>query len=136
MNYNFDKSGNIQELTKEELVEADKNSSVLIKNTGKLSDGTPYWAYIAVRPSKYKEFIQATKAQLPICLTEYGVILECGFEETVPDEIMEKMKELYEYDEHYMDNLARDIRASKAIFLKEQEDKRINDIVTMLKKKS
>lgn len=135
MIYTFDKYGDISSLTETQLKEADKDSSIFVKNTGRLKDGTPYWAYVAVRPSKYAIFMQAVATKTPLMLEEYGEIVECGFDEEVPHEVQEDMKALYGYDEHFMDDLARDIRKERAIFLKNQEDKRIEAIVAMLKKK-
>jgi len=46
------------------------------------------------------------------------------------------MKREYNCNENFLAVLATDIKAAQGLFLKQQEDMRISDIVAMLKKKT
>ncbi len=136
MTYQFDKSGKLKVMTEEELLAADAHSSVIELDRGALEDGTLYWAYIAVKPSKHKEFKCITAEHKPIILTDYGSILKYGFDKQVPDSIKEEMQRDYDCDDNFLTTLANDIKKEQGTFLKQQEDMRIGDIVAMLKRKS
>ena len=133
MAYQFAKNGTLKDLTAEELAAADADSSVIELNQGILNDGTPYWAYIAVTPSRYKDFKRLTADHQPILLTEYGNILKFGFDDRVPTSVREEMKHNHGWDDTFLTTLAADVKAAQATFLKQQEDMRIADIVSMLK---
>ena len=60
--YQFDKSGKLIPPSPDELLAADANSSIIVLDRGKLKSGNPYWAYVAVKPSKYAEFMRKAKA--------------------------------------------------------------------------
>ena len=133
MAYQFGKDGTLKDLTAEELAAADADSSVIELNHGTLNDGTPYWAYIAVKPSRYKDFKRLTADHQPIRLTEYGNILKFGFDDLVPTSVREEMKQKHGCEDAFLTTLAADVKAAQATFLKQQEDMRIADIVSMLK---
>lgn len=135
MSYQFEASGRLKEMTDEELAEADKGPPVIVRYTGMLDDGTPYWAYIAVKPSKYKEFMAAVRGDAPLMLIDYGEVLECGFGDTIPEDVTAKMRRDYGFDENCMEKLKKEIREAQLEFLKDQEDRRIAGIVAMLKHK-
>jgi hypothetical protein len=133
MIYQFEKNGRLKAMTPDELLAADADSSVIELNQGTLDDGTPYWAYIAVTPSKYHEFKRLTAAHQPFRLDAYGTILRYGFATDVPADVKEHMKQECGCDEHFLVKLASDLKKAQAKFLNEQEDTRIRDIVAMLK---
>jgi len=136
MSYQFEKSGKLKKYTAEELAEADKTSSMLALDQGMLEDGkTPYWAYIAVKPSKFEEFIKITAARQKMNLADYGEILEYGFDAQVPESVQETMKSKYGFDKDYKTKLVDKVKQAQAEFLKSQENQRLGDIVAMLKKK-
>jgi len=136
MAYKFAKDGTLKDMTAEELAAADADSSVIELNQGILNDGTPYWAYIAVKPSRYKEFKRLIAEQQPILLTEDGNILKFGFDEIVPTSVREEMKQEHGWDDKCLTTLTAEVKAAQGTFLKQQEDMRIADIVSMLKKKN
>ncbi len=136
MSCKFEKDGTLKEMTTEELAAADAHSSVIEFDHGTLEDGTPYWAYIAVTPSKYKEFKRITAEHQPILLTDYGNILKYGFDKQVPDSVKEEMNREYGCNDNFLTSLANDLKKEQRVFLKKQEETRITDIVTMLKQKS
>jgi hypothetical protein len=135
MAYQFEPSGKIKVPTAEELAASDADSSVIVLSCGAIEDGTPYWAYISVKPSKYQEFMRESDLHKPINFDDYGVILKCGLEEDVPDSIKEEMKREHGVDENYLARLRDDVLKAQATFLTAKESKRIGDIVAMLKKK-
>jgi hypothetical protein len=135
MNYHFDKSGKIMPPSAEELAVADAEVDIIVLDTGTFEDGTPYWAYVGIKPSKYSTFMGMTSQQKLIAFEDYGTILKHGFEKEVPAHIKEEMKNNHNFDEHYIERLRKDIIDTQTVFLKQQEAKRINDIVSMLKNK-
>jgi len=135
MAYEFDTSGKIKPLTAAELEAADVDSYILVLIQGLLKSGRPYWAYLAVKPSKYKEFLQANKENKSIRHKDYGKVIKRGFDKNVPLVVQEEMKAKYGFDENYIENLTQKIKSAKTEFLKQQDDKKISDIVAMLKKR-
>lgn len=135
MSYQFEESGKLKEMTAEELAKADNGIPMIILTTGSLEDNTPYWAYVEVKPSRYKEFMNSSESGKILALDDYGSVIKYGFEEEVPLHVKEEMARLHGCDEDYMKKLAEKIRKAQTEFLKEQENKRISGIVTMLKNK-
>lgn len=136
--YIFEKSGKLKQLTDAELAEYDSDSSVIICSCGTSSDGRPYWLYLAVKPSKYKEYKRLSAQHTMIRFSDYGKILRRGYGEEVPAEVKQEMKEKYGCDDNYVEWLRRDIEKERTVFLKDQEEKenkRIGDIVAMMKQK-
>ncbi len=123
-------------MTAEELRAADAHSSVIELDRGRLENGTPYWAYVAVRPSRYKEFKRVTAEHRPFRLRDYGIVLKHGFDEAVPLSIKEEMKRDYGCADSFLVALAADVRKAQAAFVREREHLRIGNIVAMLKKQN
>lgn len=136
MAYQFDNMGKLRQLTAQELAEADKDSSVIVEDKGTMANGEPYWVYIAVKPSKYAEFMQLTSQRKPLNMYEYGKLLAYGFESEVPAAVKAEMKVRYGCDDNFMTTLAKEVREAQTEFIKQQETQRISDIVAMLKKKA
>ena len=89
-------------------------------------------------PSKYREFRELAARREIVCFEEYGEVLYYGYERRVPDAIRQEMAEEYGIDEEYMRWLIEDGELARRLFLKEKEaedDKRIGEIVAMLKKR-
>jgi len=136
MAFQFDPSGVIKPPTAEELQAADANGEVVVVlDRGTLEDNSPYWAYVAVKPSKYTEFMQLGKTRQPKRIADYGDILRYGFDDDVPDSVRQEMKAEHGYDEAFEDKLGETIKAERMNFLKQKETQRIGDIVAMLKQK-
>lgn len=137
MSYRFDPSGKLQEPTEDELrsADADPGAAVIVLDDGVLPDGSPYWLYIAVRPSKYKEFLRLVRSRAPLCFADYGTVLRYGFESEVPAGVQEEMGRQYGCDDAFMAKVATEVKAAQQLFLRQQEEKRLTDIVAMLKKK-
>jgi eukaryotic-like serine/threonine-protein kinase len=131
----FYKSGKFKHITEEELQKADADSSVIVYDDGTLDDGKPYWLYIAVTPSKYAEFMELTSNGKKIVYSDFGKILEYGWEKKVPASMKQKMKEKYDCDDDFMKKFTKDFKEAQVLFLQHQEAARIADIVEMLKKK-
>jgi len=122
-------------MTPEELAAADKDSAVIVCDYGTSADGRPYWVYLAVKPSMYKQFLKETAAHRPISFEEYGEILKYGYDQEVPLAVKEEMKLKYNFDDQYMAKLTQKVIQAQIVFFKNKETQRIGDIVAMLKKK-
>jgi hypothetical protein len=136
MEYQFDAFGNLKTNTLQEIATMESDSdAVIVFDHGSTDDGRPWWAYIAVRPSRYDEYLLARKGHQAILLSDYGTVLKYGFNAEVPLTAKEEMKERYGFDEHFRENLLRDIQQAREAFLK-QRDNEISDIVKRLKHKA
>ena len=131
----FKPSGELMPPTAEELAEADKDAAILCYTNGLLEDGRPYYAYIAVKPSKYQEFKKLTDARMGLTLGDYGEVIAGNFEASPPPEVVAEMRDKYGFDEHYAEKVVQKIRREQTTFMEQKEKKRLDDIVAMLKMK-
>jgi hypothetical protein len=134
MAYKFDKSGKVLPPTAEEIAAGDAAGDyVVVRDQGVMKSGKHYWVYLQVKPSKYKAFMQAVKAKKPIKHKEYGTILKLGFGKEIPDDVKEEMAKKYNCDDDYMKNQKEKLKVARTAFDKKQEDKKLGDIVAMMK---
>ena len=132
----FEPSGKIKPPIREELKAADEaGEAIIVLDRGTIEDGTPYWAYVAVRPSRYEEFMRLGKNRQPKRINDYGAILKYGFDAEVPYDVRQFMEQANGFDDHFEEKLAAKVKTARIEFLKQQESQRISDIVAMLKKK-
>lgn len=140
MRYRFDIWGILEEPDAEELKRAEEaGSAVIILSQGDTSDGRPYWLYIAVKPSKHKEFRQLTAEHQPIIFAKYGEILRYGYDKEVPKNIKKEMEDRYGCSDSYMDSIAREVKEEQEAFLRDKEEKdksHIGDIIALLRAES
>jgi hypothetical protein len=132
--FTFDGSG-LKPPTAEELAKADAESTILVYITGIVEDGRPYYAYIAVKPSLYDQFKAKCDAKAEIIPGKYGAVIATGFESSPPPEVISMMRDTYGFDEHCLDKLREGLISQYKVFLKNNEDACIGDIIAMLKKK-
>lgn len=131
--YAFNQDGSLERASSEELQQADKDNSIIVYTTGKAQDGTPYYAFLGVLPSKYREFQEKSAARMPMRLRDYGEILASDYEPSAPAHVVAEMKQKYGYDEQFEEKLREEIGRQRTESSKENESKRIMDIVSMLK---
>ena len=74
-------------LTPDVLVKADAEAGIVHLMTGQTGSGENFWAYIAVKPSRYEDFILSSRAQEEMNLHEFGDILESGFGTEPPADV-------------------------------------------------
>lgn len=67
---------------------------------GLLENSNPFWVFVAVRPDKYQNFLDAQKnGSLNLYqFTPYGEIIVSGVGKSPPDEITVKVAEMYQID--------------------------------------
>jgi len=131
----FDASGHLKPPSAEALTAADEDTAILAYTTGTIEDGTPYYAYVAVKPSRYAEFHAMTAARETMTISDYGKIIRGGYAPAAPPEVVKEMREKYGFDEHYAEKLRREFYAQQKTFLASQEEARLDGIVTLLKRK-
>src|SRR4051812_14891311 len=123
MTYRFETSGKIKAPSMEALKAADAaGETVIVLDRGTLQNGAVYWAYVSVKPSRYREFLQLGKERKPKRLTDYGAILLYGFDPVVPESVKAEMKRKHGFDENYLAQLSQEARAARIQFLKQQEN--------------
>jgi hypothetical protein len=67
---------------------------------GLLESGSTFWVFVAVKPSKYQDFIAAQKAgTLNLYqFAPFGEIIVSGIGKSPPDEVTIKVAEMYQTD--------------------------------------
>ncbi len=133
--YSFESSGKLSTPSTEELQKADDSSAIIAYTNGVTEDGRPYYAYMAVKPSRYREFYELTSARKAIVLNDFGNIIEGGFEESPPANIVQRMRNEYGFDENYEKAIKEEVSRQRGKFTAAQEEKRLMDIVAMMKAK-
>src|SRR4051812_32007216 len=80
---------------------------------GILAHGAPFWAFVAVRNTKYATFL-ADQKEGKIDLTQfdaYGEIIVCGEGRSPPDDVTLKVAEMYQTDHtKFKQNVEDDIK--------------------------
>jgi hypothetical protein len=130
----FDENGNVIEPSAAEYALADKDTKILSYTHGVTEDGKPFYAFVEVYPSKYKEFHRKTAAKEPFVIHEYGTIVEGAYEAAPSREVMERMR-AKGFDENFEEKLKQEAKQELAAFMEHHELDRIQDIVSMLKKR-
>jgi hypothetical protein len=119
----FDTSGKIVLPATEELEEEDGQTAILTYVSGSLDDGTSYYAYIAVKPSKYMEFYSLTAERIPIeNLLDYGVIVSEGFQEEPSPAVLREMRERYGFDDQWEEKLKLRLKQQRSKLCGTQDD--------------
>jgi len=131
----FEASGRLKPPSAGELAEADEKDSILAYTRGTMEDGTPYYAYVAVKPSKYQEFHARTVERRTMVLGDYGKVIAAGFEPEAPPEVVADMRQRYGIDDQYEEKLVQRVLKQQSVFVEKQETSRLQDIVSMLKSK-
>jgi hypothetical protein len=134
--FKFESSGKLKQPTSEELASADKDTAIVAISTGKQANGEPYYAYIAVKPSKYAEFYRRSKQRESINLDDYGTIIAAGPEIVPPTEVAKRMSDEYGFDPDFEKKIEAELIKEREKFGTKKENERINDIVAMLKQSS
>ncbi len=97
-------------------IEALKRTIALIY--GILANGHPFWAFVAVRSSRYQIFM-ADQKEGKLDLTQfdpYGEIIICGEGRAPPDEITLKVAEMYQTNPtQFMQNVQEDVTKAQPI---------------------
>jgi hypothetical protein len=132
----FESSGKVKHPSAENLAEADKDLYILGYVHGTMEDGRSYYAYVAIIPSKYREFHAMTAAKKAMVIGQYGTVIAAGFESEPPADVVKEMHDVYGFDEQFESKLKQEAIKQQEAFFKQQEATRIDDIVAMLKKKS
>ncbi|MDX1975153.1 MAG: hypothetical protein SFT92_05705 [Rickettsiales bacterium] len=78
----------------------DDLTRIILLIYGMMENGKPFWAYLAVKPTKYKDFNELNKAgKIDLYKFEsYGEIIIAGEGKSPPDEITLKVAEMYQTD--------------------------------------
>ncbi|MGE0754529.1 MAG: hypothetical protein AB7L92_05150 [Alphaproteobacteria bacterium] len=81
-------------------MQPDDLTRVIMLVYGMLDGGKPCWVYVAVKPSKYDDFIAAHKdGSLDLYdFKEFGEIIVSGEGKRPPDDITLKVAEMYQTD--------------------------------------
>lgn len=131
--YAFNTDGSLKQSTAGELADADRTSAILAYIHGTMPDGRPYYAYVAVLPSKYQEFYALNASRTPFVIEDYGVVVISGYEAAPPPQVVQEMKERYGFDDQFQSKLVEHVKQQQKVFIKTQEDKRIHDALSFLK---
>lgn len=80
--------------------DADQVARIILLMYGRLKNNNPFWIYVAVKPSMYKDFQAAQKDGSIDLLNfeKFGELIVSGEGQTPPDEITLKVAQLYQTD--------------------------------------
>jgi len=131
----FDVSGHIKQPNAAELAEADQEMDIITFNRAVTSDGTPCYAYVAVKPSRFQEFQRLTSAGTPLVYDDYGTVIASGYGSEPLPEVIEDMRRRYGIDDQLEEKLAETAKQQQKAFLERPEEERLKDIVDFLKNK-
>lgn len=82
------------------LPQPDDVARVIVLVYGVFGQGKSFWCYVAVKPSKYQEFLDVQKAnKLNLhAFGAYGEIIVAGEGKRPPEEVTVKVAEVYQTD--------------------------------------
>lgn len=132
----FEPSGKVMRPSTNDLQQADQDTVILGYLHGDMNDGRPYYAYVAIQPSKYSELHALTAARKSIVIGNYGTVIAAGFNSEPPPEIIQEMRDIYGFDEQYEAKLKQEAIRQRAVFLANREKAHIDKIVAMLQQKT
>lgn len=108
---------NIPMPSADDLAKADQEVSIMVLVRGTLATSDPFWAYLAIPPSKYLPFKQAEAAG-GYSMSDFGEVVEMDIGSTEPPaEVKQKMERDYNVNH----NFESDVR-KKAEELQAKED--------------
>lgn len=87
-------------MTETQKPDADSVARIILLMYGVLKNGNPFWIYVAVKPSKYKQFQDDQKAGTVdlVNFDKYGELVISGEGKSPPDDVTIKVAELYQTD--------------------------------------
>lgn len=99
--FSFDPQGKFETASAEELKALDRHTAIIAFTSGALPDSAPFYAYIAVRPSKYRDFYERTAAGIPLVLRDYGTVIRAGLAPQPPEAVVAYMRQEFGYRDSY-----------------------------------
>jgi len=93
----------------EELEIADGHVGILVLTQGEKMDGSPFYAYLSIPPSKYQEFVKAEKRG-NYRLRDFGQILKVGDVQEPPDEVKKEMEEKYGANHNFEEDVVARVK--------------------------
>lgn len=133
--FEFEPSGTVKLPNDEELTRLDANSAIVMLTQGKMADGRSYYAYVAVKPSKYRMFQKLTSMKQPLVLSEFGEVIAAGFTYNPPPEVVEKMRMKYGCNPQFQNEMVSEAIRQQQVFLMKKEKERADEFVGILKRK-
>jgi len=79
----------------------DEDGSILHLTGGTDANGKEYYAYMAIKPSLYKEFHEKSLNDETININDYGIVIESGFGALPPPEVQKKMADEYGFSANF-----------------------------------
>lgn len=92
---------------KEELEAADDAVAIIHLCSGQTADGKDFYAYVAMKPSRYMDYIEATQRGDGVLLRDYGDILESGFGLVPPEKVQQEMQRKFGVDPTFFAELTK-----------------------------
>ena len=98
-----------------------------------MPDGGRFYAFVAVRPSRYHEFHRLTTARQQVVLSDFGSVLAAGHVAEPGEDVLADIRRRYGYDEALVEKLNAEIDTQRRAHGEAAEAARILDIVRKLK---
>ena len=91
---------------------ADLLCTLLVCCKGQRADGTPFWAYMCIKPSMALSFKEA-RERGSFVLEDYGTIIEWGEGEDAPEAVKQRMALEYGANPDYESQLVESLEKQK-----------------------
>jgi len=129
----FNPDGKVKVPSQAELEAIDRHTFIIAYTNGTMADGRPYYAYIAVQPSKYQEFHDMTAAGKPLVMSHYGQVIIADFAVRPPQDIVDYMREEYGFEDNLESGLQQQLTLQRGAFIQQNEVSRLQYIASMMK---
>ncbi len=103
--------------TEEELKKADDEVAIVVLTQGETEDNRPFYAYLAIPPSKYLAFKKAEESG-SYALQDYGEVIAFDYAEAPPEELQQEIEATYGVQHDFEEQLLAEIE-------KQQEKSRL-----------
>lgn len=90
--------------SKDEWAKADEKFSVYVLTQGVSAEKVPFWAYLAIPPSKYLAYKNAEMNE-GMTLSDYGEVIAMGMGYDPPEDIMRQMEEEFGVDHAFEESI-------------------------------
>ena len=100
-------------LTPEDVAEADEQVSMVEFGTVHTTEDKQIWYYLQIKPSRYPDYKKAFNARGSVDLKSYGDVLDCGWGDAPPADVVQHMKEAYGCDDSFEEKFIEAIGIEK-----------------------
>lgn len=88
----------------------DQQSIITVLCQGARAGGEPFWAYVEMKPTRVKAFLDAQQNGQSFDLEDFGTIVKWGIGADVPDDIKEHMEREHGVNHNFQEDMLRKLK--------------------------